>query len=222
MTPGRRSFRSGRRRGRLPASCAESRALFNFGGERARIMRFMVLTVKGLRYLAARTAGAVEEMVMVVMSCRDEDPTIVIILTRPETRLLAPPTKRASHTRWRTNSPSSLQRASTPSQKTTRPSPSPTTLPPQYTPRAYLISPCVSPQRSSRPSKALANFSAAERTSGKRRALRPPPQRKTVSASRVVKRLRMPPHPTSGARRIVLLQHRQLYPIRTMDFLAHP
>lgn len=71
MAIGRRRLRSGR----LPASCAKSGTLFRFfwfgGGRDSRFrnkskVELRARTGKELKRLAARTAGAMEEMVMVV------------------------------------------------------------------------------------------------------------------------------------------------------------
>jgi hypothetical protein len=71
VATGGRRFRSGG----LPSSCAESGALFNFGSDEnsdrllseIKEMKSVARTVRGLKRLATRTAGAMGEMVMVVM-----------------------------------------------------------------------------------------------------------------------------------------------------------
>jgi hypothetical protein len=125
------------------------------------------------------------------------------------------------HRRWRTSTPSSPLRVSTPSQRTTSPVPSLPQLPSRYIRRAYLPSPCAFPQLSNRASKALASFWVAERTSGKRRASRrPPPRRMMALASRAVKRPRMSPHLMWAVHKMPPHQRRSRCQIRPMDSLA--
>jgi hypothetical protein len=68
MTTGRRRLRSGR----LPASCAKSGTLFRFlaaterenGLRNKKDVKFMARTGNELKRLAARTAGVMEDMVI--------------------------------------------------------------------------------------------------------------------------------------------------------------
>src|SRR6266852_1923890 len=153
----------------------------------------------------ARTAGAIEEVDVVVTSGEsDPSPRKAVAVSQciNSSWCALPATDDGERAHC---TPSSPLRVSTPPQRTTSPVPYLSQLPSQYIRRTYLPSRCASLQRSSWPSKVLASFWLAERTSGKRRASRrPPPQRKRKMAltSRAVKRPRTSPCLMWAARKV--------------------